>query len=99
MPKVSVIIPAYNAAAHLQDAVHSVLLIANGRTGLLFGPGDPTDLVRQALTLDGIARDLRPSARAEYERRFAPDVNYRVLRDVYLAAARSHGTDRVAASS
>lgn len=66
-------------------------VVADGRTGLIFAPGDVDDLRRKALALSGepgrLAR-MRSEARAEYERKYTPESNYRTLLRIYEQALR-----------
>jgi glycosyltransferase involved in cell wall biosynthesis len=62
-------------------------LIENGRTGMLFKIGDEEDFQDRlnALLGDGELRNrITVAARAEYERRYTPDVNGRSLEEIYL---------------
>jgi glycosyltransferase involved in cell wall biosynthesis len=65
-------------------------LVAHGRTGWHFEPGDARDLsanVRVAMALSAAERAaMRAAARAEYERRFTTERNYRRLLEIYDAA-------------
>jgi glycosyltransferase involved in cell wall biosynthesis len=70
-------------------------LVEEGRTGLLFTPGDPADLadkVRRLLADPARLALLRRAARAEYETKYTADVNYRLLLALYeRALAREVG--------
>jgi glycosyltransferase involved in cell wall biosynthesis len=64
-------------------------LIDEGRTGLLFAPGDPGDLaraIRQLLADSSALARMRSSARAEFERRFTAELNHEALMTVYAQA-------------
>ncbi len=72
-------------------------LVTDGKTGLLFEPGDADDLalkVRQ-LTRDGDAlRTMRKAARRQYEKKYTAENNYDRLMAIYrqaLASANSNG--------
>jgi glycosyltransferase involved in cell wall biosynthesis len=60
--------------------------LVNARSGLLFRPGDPTDL---AATVDRLLSQpqelarLRLTARAEFEAKYTADSNYQQLIDIY----------------
>jgi glycosyltransferase involved in cell wall biosynthesis len=76
-------------------------LVADGRTGWLFAPGDAANLARAVAacrdTEDGPRATLRVAARAEYERQFTPMSNYRRLLEIYelaLATARANSPRR-----
>lgn len=70
-------------------------LVDDGRTGLLFQPGDAADLARAANRLamcDGEeAAALGEAAGEEYSRKYTPEQNYRTLIEIYrqAIAARS----------
>jgi glycosyltransferase involved in cell wall biosynthesis len=67
-------------------------LVQEGRTGGLFQPGDPADLIRQAsLLVDNVAGlvELRRGARAAFLARYTADQNYRMLQAVYDQAVRA----------
>ena len=63
--------------------------LVNARSGLLFRPGDPTDL---ATTVDRLLADpqelsrLRLTARAEFEAKYTADGNYQQLMAIYQSA-------------
>jgi glycosyltransferase involved in cell wall biosynthesis len=64
-------------------------LVDNGRTGLLFRPGDPADLartVRWAFDHPADLAAMRIEARREYEAKYTPERNYTMLMDIYRAA-------------
>lgn len=61
-------------------------IVADGRTGILFNPGDPEDLaakVRWAVEHpDALAR-MGENARREYESKYTPEKNYEILMGIY----------------
>ena len=64
-------------------------------SGLLFQPGDIEDLVQQvvwALAHPEELHAMRIAARREYEQKYTPERNYKMLIDVY---ARALGKARV----
>lgn len=64
-------------------------LVDDGRTGLLFNPGDAADLrakIDWALAHPEAMATMGRAARADYELRFQGSTNVRQLIDVYLAA-------------
>jgi|SRR5579862_4969636 len=64
-------------------------LIEHGRTGLLFHPGEPDDLVRQvrwAFAHPEEMRTMRAAARREYEAKYTPEQNYKALIGAYELA-------------
>lgn len=69
-------------------------LVADGRTGLHFHPGDAADLAAKITRLyedqEGTAR-MRLGARQEYEQRYTAEANYQLLMNVY-ARAQQHYT-------
>jgi glycosyltransferase involved in cell wall biosynthesis len=61
-------------------------LVDDGRTGLLFTPGDPSDLalkVQQLLADAPRLAQMRQEAREEYRRKYTPEINYRMLLAIY----------------
>jgi len=64
-------------------------LISNGRTGMLFTPGDAASLLRAvewAFAHPEEIRPMRAHARAEYEQKYTAEANYTQLMRVYEAA-------------
>lgn len=64
-------------------------LVADGRTGLHFNPGDPEDLaakVEWAWTHPEQMRTMGREARAEYETKYTAERNYRLLMEIYERA-------------
>ena len=64
-------------------------LVDDGRTGLLFEPGDSADLavkVRWMLQHPDRCRQMGLAARREYERRYTPERNYPKLMGIYELA-------------
>jgi glycosyltransferase involved in cell wall biosynthesis len=65
----------------------------NGRTGLHFRPGDPTDL---AAKVDWLLRHpteiahMRKEARREYEAKYTAERNYGMLMEIYEQAIANH---------
>ena len=61
-------------------------LVDHGRTGLRFRPGDPQDLAAQVEWASGQSTELdrmRGEARAEFERNYTAEHNYRLLMETY----------------
>ncbi|MFA4982103.1 MAG: glycosyltransferase family 4 protein [Candidatus Omnitrophota bacterium] len=61
-------------------------MVSDGKTGLLFDMNDPHDLaskLEKIITDDKACMEMGRSARREYEERFSPDVNYKILVDIY----------------
>ena len=69
-------------------------LVDDGRTGLLFTPGDAADLAAKTRTLLAdparLAR-MREEARLKYEQKYTADVNYDMLTAIYERAATCRG--------
>lgn len=64
-------------------------LVAEGRTGLLFDPGNAESLcktVEWAWTHADYMTSLRQHARHEYEQKYSARRNYQILLDIYAAA-------------
>jgi glycosyltransferase involved in cell wall biosynthesis len=76
-------------------------IVDDGRTGLLFRPGDASDLRAKVLALasdpNGLSA-MRRQARTEFETRYSPSVNYPLLIEVYRRAIRAVSTDAAADS-
>jgi len=61
-------------------------LVADGRTGLHFNPGDPEDLARKvewAWTHPEEMAAMGRAARTEYEAKYTADRNYQMLMEIY----------------
>lgn len=69
-------------------------IIRDGVTGLLFNPGDATDLAEKIAWATSHPEKMLimgQAARAEYEARYTPERNYKILIDIYedaISAAR-----------
>lgn len=64
-------------------------IVGDGRTGLLFEPGDAQDLARKITWAQAHPAEMAAmgrQARAQYEAEFSADVNYRRLLDIYRQA-------------
>jgi glycosyltransferase involved in cell wall biosynthesis len=64
--------------------------LVNARSGLLFRPGDPTDLaatVDRLLSQPQELAQLRLTARAEFEAKYTADSNYQQLIDIYQSVS------------
>jgi glycosyltransferase involved in cell wall biosynthesis len=64
-----------------------------GKTGVLFNPGDPADLagnVRSLMAAPQKLAEMRPLARAQYERLYTPQRNYGQLVEIYERAIAAH---------
>ena len=64
-------------------------IIDDGRTGLLFEPGDSRDLaskVRWLFEHPEKAKAMGRNARAEYEKKYTPELNYKMLLRIYEMA-------------
>jgi glycosyltransferase involved in cell wall biosynthesis len=76
-------------------------LIAHGRTGLHFRPGDPDDLAAQVAWVfahpDELAH-MRREARAEFEAQYTSERNYQMLMEIY-ETAKAHAARRRIASA
>ena len=68
-------------------------------SGLLFQPGDVKDLVQKVLWAfehpEGL-RGMRLAARREYEQKYTPERNYKILMDVYAMALGKMRVDQPA---
>ena len=64
-------------------------VVEDGRTGLLFNPGDPDDLVAKvswALAHRAELSSMRAQARLEYQTKYTAERNYQLLMEVYETA-------------
>lgn len=64
-------------------------IIKNGETGLLFNPGDPTDLRSKVEWLWNHPEEsahMGRNARKEYEEKYTPEHNYKMLMEIYSSA-------------
>jgi len=69
-------------------------LIEDGKTGLLFEPGNPDDLaakLRWLIENEDIAVQMGKAARAEFEAKYMADRNYRILMHTYEMAMKVYG--------
>lgn len=77
-------------------------VVAHGRTGLHFKPGDPVDLAAQIQRLLGAPAELeqmRQAARREYEQHYTAESNYHTLMAIYHSALERVGNRAPAAAS
>lgn len=64
-------------------------LIEDGRTGLLFEPGNEIDLAEKIAWAEShpdTMRRMGDAARAEYEAKYTPEINYHQLMEIYTEA-------------
>ena len=67
-------------------------LVADGRTGLLFEPGNADDLaakVQWMVEHPEACRDMGLAARREYEEKYTPERNYEMVMNIYETAIRN----------
>lgn len=69
-------------------------LVDEGRTGLLFTPGDPADLAAKvgALLDSSEQHGWRRWAREEFESKYTPEMNFTALTDIYAKAIKRKNT-------
>ena len=70
----------------LKEAGYIVEHAEDGKTGLLFEPGNADDLAAKAKTLidrPSFAEELGRNARAEFEAKYTAKANYKQLMDIY----------------
>jgi glycosyltransferase involved in cell wall biosynthesis len=61
-------------------------IVSEGFTGIHFTPGDPVDLAEKIeglVSQPRLLEKMRAESRAEYERRYTPEKNYRMLISIY----------------
>lgn len=72
-----------------------VNIVQDGVTGLLFHPGDGADLAAKIAWADAHPEEMQRmgrAARAEYEAKYTPSINYQMLMEIYEnAIAAVHG--------
>jgi glycosyltransferase involved in cell wall biosynthesis len=93
-----VIVEAFAAGLPVVASDHGSLatIVANGRTGFLFRPGDALDLAKKAGRLHerpDEREQMRNAARAEYVQRYTAEQNYENLLAIYaqaITSARAH---------
>jgi len=64
-------------------------IVEDGRTGLLFEPGNPEDLAEKVVWAwrhPAEVRAMGQQARLEYERKYGAEQNYRRLVEIYRTA-------------
>jgi glycosyltransferase involved in cell wall biosynthesis len=86
-----VIVEAFAAGTPVVAAGHGAAaeLVADGITGVLFRPGDASDLAAKVIHLNSqpvLRGRMRAAARSDFESRFTADVNYRSLVNIYRRA-------------
>ena len=76
-------------------------IVEDGRTGVLFAPGDAADLQRTVSRIwaDAAALDaMGAAARAEFELNYTAERNHATLMEIYAAAMKNRAGQREAAS-
>ena len=76
-------------------------IVEEGSTGLFFNPGDSNDLARKvewAWTHPREMTEMGKAARKEYELKYTPEVNLRLLMQVYERAMQAQGRERAVQS-
>ena len=71
-------------------------IIEDGRTGLLFEPGNPDDLaakVCQMMENEDAVIKMGKAARAEFEAKYTAERNYEILMEIYEMAIRGNGRE------
>jgi glycosyltransferase involved in cell wall biosynthesis len=78
-------------------------IVRDGVTGLLFNPGDQSDLARKIAWANAHGEDMQRmgrAARADYEAKYTPSTNYQMLIEIYEdAIAEVQGEHHVAQGS
>ena len=68
-------------------------MVEQGRTGMLFEPGNVDDLVRnveELMAANGRLQQMRPAARSTYEQKYSTEGNYAALMEIYRRALGRH---------
>jgi glycosyltransferase involved in cell wall biosynthesis len=76
-------------------------MVAHEKTGLLFNPGDASDLarkVRWAFEHPDAMEAMRAAARREFEEKYTADRNYEMLMAIYETAIANFERGRSAVS-
>jgi glycosyltransferase involved in cell wall biosynthesis len=77
-------------------------IVQDGHTGLLFTSGNPEDLankVRWAVEHPDVMCRMGQNARREYEEKYTPDKNYKLLLNIYEDALRKRQLQAVGKSN
>jgi glycosyltransferase involved in cell wall biosynthesis len=72
-------------------------IVEDGKTGLLFTPGDAEDLaakVEWAWNHPVEMAEMGKSARREYEEKYTAERNYQMLMEIYQKAIENHRRQR-----
>lgn len=72
-------------------------IVADGKTGLLFNPGDAADLAAKIEWAESHPQDMMRmgrAARAEYEEKYTPERNYHMLMEIYGEAIETYQGER-----
>lgn len=90
-----VVIEAFSSGTPVLAANHGSLaeIIDDGRTGRLFRPGDAIDLAEKAawfIEQPSKWPDMHLAARKEFDEKYTPEQNYRLLMDVYQQCLETH---------
>ncbi len=67
-------------------------MIEEGKTGLLFEPGNAQDLAAKmqwALDNKDKMHGMGINARKEFETKYTPETNYKILMEIYQAAIKN----------
>ena len=96
------VVEAFAAGTAVIASNHGSLgeLVRDGETGLLVEPGNAVQLAERMRWAEAHPDEMKRmgmAARAEYERRFTPERNYRMLMDIYDEAIAAERETRNAA--
>lgn len=97
-----VVVEAFASGTPVIASRHGSLaeLVTDGVTGLLFTPGDPDDLATRIAWANAHPEEMKimgQAARAEYENKYTPEQNYRILTGIYAEAMLGKYGDKRAA--
>ena len=80
---------AFGTPAAVSDIGPLPTIVQDGRSGIVFEPGNPESLMHEVRTLwesPGLLEKMSQGARREFEKKYTEDANYASLMDIYQHA-------------